>query len=368
MLGNSFGRLFRVTTAGASYSDAQVIVMDGVPSGLPLTEEDIQTDLDRRRTAQSPITTPRREADQVKIVAGTLNGHTTGAPVAMIIYSTDKKPFHMKQYLETRDILRPGHAEYTYHVKYGEYRDYRGGGRASGRVTVSAVAAGAIAKKILAAAGIRIIAYTKEFGGFRCPDMEFDDIVANVEANMIRCPDAATAEKMIARSLEVKEMGDTIGGIVEVIARGVSAGIGEPVYDKLSGRIAMALMNIGTVKGVEIGEGFGVAHTLGSEHNDTPHVEDGEVRFRTNRAGGILGGISNGEDIVARIAIKPTPTMAKEQPTVNMATGEPATHAAKTRYDVTVVPRVVPVAEAMVAMVLVDQMMMYRGWKTLVRE
>lgn len=368
MLGNSFGRVFRLTTAGESYGTALMAILDGVPSGLPLTEADIQPDLDRRRPHQSPITSPREETDKVKIVSGMMDGFTTGAPLGLLIYNVDTLPQHIEQYRKVNQLMRPGHADYTYHVKYGKYRDWIGAGRASGRETAARVAAGAVAKKILARKGVRVVAYTKEMAGVVCPEMDFDAIIANVESNMARCPDPKAAEEMIARTMETKRQGDTVGGIVEVIARGVPAGVGEPVFDKLSAIIAQGLMSIGAVKGVEIGEGFAVARKPGSETNDIPYIDNGKVRFRTNYAGGLLGGITNGEDIIARCAVKPTSTMRKDQLTINMFKMEETVLAAETRYDVTIVPRVVPVAEAMVAMAVVDGMMMYRGWQTFVEE
>ncbi len=368
MLGNSFGRMFRLTTAGEAYGPALVAILDGVPCGLPLTEADIQPDLDRRRPHQSPITSPRKETDQVKIVAGVLDGYTTGAPLALIIYNVDTPREHFEQYRAVSQLMLPGHAHYTYHVKYGKYRDWVSAGRANGRETAARVAAGAVAKKLLGRKGIRVVAYTKELAGVVCPEMDFEDIVANVESNMARCPDQKAAEEMIARTMEAKSEGDTVGGVVEVIARGVPAGVGEPVFDKLSAVIAHGLMSIGAVKGVEIGGGFAMTRKRGSEIHDIPYVENGKVRFRTNFAGGLLGGITNGEDIVARCAVKPTPTMRRPQPTINMLTLEETTIAGQTRYDVTIVPRVVPVAEAMMALALVDSLMMYRGWQSFVEE
>jgi len=368
MLGNTFGRLFRVTTCGESYGGALQIIVDGVPPGLELSEADIQPDLDRRRPGQSDITSPRQETDVVKIVAGVFNGYTTGAPVGMIIYNVDTLPKHVAQYEKVKELMRPGHADYTYHVKYGRFRDWRGAGRASGRETAGRVAAGALAKKLLAREGVQVVAYTKEMAGIRAREMSFDEIVAGVEQNTARCPDPEAAEKMIQKTLEVKKQGDTVGGIVEIIARGMPPGVGEPVFDKLSAQIAKALMSIGAVKGVEIGEGFSAATKLGSESNDIPYVDGDRVRFRTNHAGGLLGGITNGEDIVARIVVKPTSTISIDQQTVNMFKMEETILAAETRRDATIVPRIVPVAEAMMALVLVDQLMMWRGYSAFIRE
>lgn len=367
MLGNTFGRVFRVTAAGESYGPALQIIVDGVPPGVPLTEADIQRDLDRRRPGQSAITSPRQEKDRVQIVAGVMEGYTTGAPVGMIIYNVDTKPFHVKQYAKVMERVRPGHADYTFHIKYGRFRDWRGAGRSSGRETACRVAAGAVAKKILAREGIQVVAYTVELAGIRArPDLTWDEIINNTETNAARCPDVETSELMIQKTLEIARQGDTVGGIVEVIARGVPPGLGEPVFDKLSASLAHAMMSIGAVRGIEFGDGFEEARRRGSENNDIPYYdEQGKVRFRTNHCGGMLGGISTGEDIVFRIAVKPTSTISIDQPTINVIKKQNETLAAETRRDPTIVPRVVPVAEAMTAIVLVDHLMMWNGYRSL---
>lgn len=367
MLGNTFGRVFRVTAAGESYGPALQIIVDGVPPGVPLTDADIQRDLDRRRPGQSAITSPRQEKDRVQIVAGVMEGYTTGAPVGMIIYNVDTKPFHVKQYAKVMERVRPGHADYTFHIKYGRFRDWRGAGRSSGRETACRVAAGAVAKKILAREGIQVVAYTVELAGIRArPDLTWDEIINNTETNAARCPDVETSELMIQKTLEIARQGDTVGGIVEVIARGVPAGLGEPVFDKLSASLAHAMMSIGAVRGIEFGDGFEEARRRGSENNDIPYYdEQGKVRFRTNHCGGMLGGISTGEDIVFRIAVKPTSTISIDQPTINVIKKQNETLAAETRRDPTIVPRVVPVAEAMTAIVLVDHLMMWNGYRSL---
>ena len=367
MQGNTFGRLFRVTAAGESYGPALQIIVDGVPPGLPITETEIQYELDRRRPGQSAITSPRQEKDKVQIVAGVFDGYTTGAPVGLIIYNTDTKPFHVKQYAKVMERVRPGHADYTFHIKYGRFRDWRGAGRSSGRETACRVAAGAVAKKILGREGIEIRAYTKEMAGISArPDLTWEDIIANTETNAARCPDPRASERMIAQTLEIAQKGDTVGGIIEVIARGVPAGLGEQVFDKLTAVLAHAMMSIGAVRGVEFGDGFQEARRLGSENNDIPYYDEkGNVRFRTNRCGGMLGGISNGEDIVFRIAVKPTSTISIDQMTINVIHKQNEMLAAETRRDPTIVPRVVPVAEAMTAMVLVDFLMMGNGYRSL---
>jgi chorismate synthase len=362
MLGNTYGRVFRVTTCGESYGDAMVTIVDGVPPGLALTDEMIQTELDKRRPGQSELDSPRKETDRVHIFAGMRDGFTSGAPVGMIVHNVDRQDIHVKQYRDVKDVIRPGHAEYTFFIKYGEFADWCGAGRASGRETVGRVAAGAVAKHILQKENIEVIGYIKECHGIKAREMSFEEIKANYRKNEINCPDLETAEKMIKEVLEIKNQGDTCGGVVEIIVRGVPAGLGEPVFDKLSACIAHGLMSIGAVKGVEFGAGFQAARMKGSENNDLPYLDEkGRVRFRTNNSGGFLGGITNGEDIVVRIAVKPTATLSIDQPTINMATMKEETLAAITRRDATICPRIYPVAEAMVAISILDQLMMVKG-------
>lgn len=367
MLGNTWGRLFRVTTCGESYGEALQIIVEGVPSGIPLSKEEIQAELDRRRPGTSPLDSPRQETDQVEIVAGLMDGVTTGAPIGMIIYNVDRQPIHVQQYRQVKDLIRPGHAEYTYFMKYGRYADWRGAGRASGRETAGRVAAGAIARKLLARENIYIWGYVKECAGIAAREMSLEEIKAHYRSNLIHCPDEEAAQKMIARILEIKEEGDTCGGIVEVIAEGVPPGLGEPVFHKLSADLAAALMSIGSVKGVEFGLGFQATRLKGSENNDIPYLDGNRVRFRTNHAGGLLGGISTGENIVARIAVKPTSTISKDQQTVNMAEMKEEVLAAITRRDPTICARIVSVAEAMVALTLMDHLMIWRGWQGIAR-
>ncbi len=362
MLGNTYGRVFRVTTCGESYGDAMVTIVDGVPPGLALTDEMIQTELDKRRPGQSELDSPRKETDRVHIFAGMRDGFTSGAPVGMIVHNVDRQDIHVKQYRDVKDVIRPGHAEYTFFIKYGEFADWCGAGRASGRETVGRVAAGAVAKHILQKENIEVIGYIKECHGIKAREMSFEEIKANYRKNEINCPDLETAEKMIKEVLEIKNQGDTCGGVVEIIVRGVPAGLGEPVFDKLSACIAHGLMSIGAVKGVEFGAGFQAARMKGSENNDLPYLDEkGRVRFRTNNSGGFLGGITNGEDIVVRIAVKPTATLSIDQPTINMATMKEETLAAITRRDATICPRIYPVAEAMVAISILDKLMMVKG-------
>ncbi|HOE13073.1 MAG TPA: chorismate synthase [bacterium] len=365
MLGNSFGRLFRVYACGESYGEALQIIVDGVPAGIPLTDADIQKELDRRRPGQSQLDSPRGETDKVKIVAGLLEGITTGAPVGMIIYNVDRQPIHVDQYRAVKDIMRPGHAEHTYFYKYGQYADWCGAGRSSGRESACRVAAGALAKLLLARENIQVAGYVKELCGIRACEVTFDEILENGEKNEIRCPDLETAKKMIARCFEIKEDGDTAGGVVEIRARNVPPGLGEPVFDKLSATIAHGIMSIGAVKGFEIGAGFAVAKMKGSECNDIPYIDNGRIRFKTNRSGGIDGGISNGEEIIVRMAVKPTSTISIEQDSVNLPKLEPAKLAAITRRDPTICARIVAVGEAMVAIALVDHLMMWRGYDSM---
>lgn len=358
MLGNTFGRAFRVTTSGEAFGPALLGIVEGVPAGVPLVESDIQYELDRRRPGQSAIATPRQESDSVRILSGTLDKITTGAPIGLVIENEWATPERIAAYADEKDIIKPGHATYTYFAKYGIHRDWVADGRANGRETAMRVAAGAIAKKLLASVGVEIVGYTKALGGISAPAMPYETIREHADDSQVRCPDAETAERMLKRALAAKEDGESIGGIVEVIAHNVPVGWGEPVYDKLDANLARALMSIGSVKGIEIGAGFAVAAMVGSENNDLPCVEDDRIGFRTNHAGGILGGISTGEDIVVRMAVKPTPTIAKEQETVDMVTKQSVTFRCKTATDSAIVPRMVPIAEAMVALTLIDHAML----------
>jgi chorismate synthase len=352
MSGNSFGQIFRITTFGESHGPGLGVVIDGCPPGVPLATDFIQLELDRRRPGQSEVTTPRKEADLVEILSGVFEGHTTGTPIAMLIRNLDADP---SAYEHLRRVFRPGHADYTYYMKYG-IRDHRGGGRSSGRETAARVAAGAVAKQILYSHKIFVVAGTIQVGGIRA--MVFDPFV--VEENALRCPDPAYAELMLAEVNQARERGDSIGGVVEVRARGVPAGLGEPVFGKLDADLAYALMGIGAVKAVEIGDGWAVASRLGTENQD-PFIQDhGKIRSEMNRAGGILGGISTGEEIICRIAVKPTASIAAEQRTVDLE-GRATTIQIKGRHDPCICPRIVPVAEAMTALVLVDHLLRQRA-------
>ncbi|MFH1127631.1 MAG: chorismate synthase [archaeon] len=351
MGGNTFGTIFKATTFGESHGNAVGVVVDGCPAGLLLDVSDIQKELDRRKPGQSGITTQRKEDDVAEILSGVFAGKTLGTPIAIIVRNKDQKS---KDYERLKDVFRPGTADFTYCSKYG-LRDYRGGGRASGRETVGRVAAGAIAKKILALKGTRIVAHTKEVCGIRAKT--FDESV--IEKNPVRCADGKAAALMEKKIAGAARAGDSVGGIVEVIARSPPCNLGEPVFDKLDADIAKALMSIGAVKGVEIGEGFNVSNMLGSDDNDVLHYDGKRVRHQTNHAGGIVGGIANGEDIVVRIAVKPTPSVFKEQVMMDVKCQQKKM-AIEGRHDPCICPRIVPVAEAMVALVLVDHMLRAR--------
>lgn len=373
MLGNTFGRIFRVTTCGESYGKGKgsglAVIVDGVPPGLKLTREVIQKELDKRRPGHGKLNSPRKETDQCEIFAGVgQDGVTTGAPLGIIIYNVDTQKVHIDQYRAYKDIFRPGHATYSFFLKYGNAQDWCGAGRASGRETVGRVAAGAVAKFILQREKIEILAYTKECMGIRAKEMTWDTIRQNYGKNEINCPDMEAAKRMEKKVLEIKEEGDTAGGIIEVIAHNVPPGLGEPVFDKLNATIAHALCSIGAIKGIEFGAGFKVGNMKGSENNDQPYMsKDGRVRFRTNNAGGFLGGISNGEDIVVRIAVKPTPTISLPQTSINMKKMKEEKLSPITRRDPTLVARIYVVAEAMMSMALLDSLYLARAYDSLAR-
>ncbi len=341
MGGNSFGTLFRVTTWGESHGQAIGAVVDGCPPRMELSVEDIQKELERRRPGRGKGTSPRKEEDRVEILSGVYEGRTTGTPISLLIWNQD---VDSKPYEEGKEIFRPGHADFTYQAKYG-IRDPRGGGRASARETAGRVAAGAIAKKVLRKEKIDIVAYTLELGGIRAEKMDYGEI----EHNGLFCPDRNAAAKMEEKMEEIRSQGDSLGGIVEILVRGCPPGLGEPVFDKLEADLAKGLMSIGAVRGVEVGAGFRVARMLGSESND-PLIPGG---FEKNDAGGILGGISTGADILLRVAVKPIPSISREQKTVDIL-GKPVSLKVRGRHDVSAIPRIHPVCEAMVAIVLAD--------------
>ncbi|MFC0335061.1 chorismate synthase [Paenibacillus sepulcri] len=341
MAGNSFGEQFRITTFGESHGEAVGVIVDGVTPGIEIDEAFIQIQMDRRKPGQSSVTTPRKEYDAVSILSGMYEGRTTGTPLFIILFNKDMKP---EAYNDIQHAFRPGHADFTYLQKYG-IRDHRGSGRASGRETAGRVAAGAVARKLLEHRGVSVMAYTTDIGGIRCET--FDE--HQIELNAVRACDPDAAVRMIAKIEELAAAGDSCGGIVECRIRGVMPGIGEPVFDKLDADLAKAMLSIGAVKGIEFGEGFAAAAMRGSEHNDGM---DGSG-FLSNHAGGIIGGISTGEEIVFRVAVKPTSSISLPQQTVNIR-GEEQTIRTEGRHDPCICPRIVPVVEAMACLVLED--------------
>ncbi len=348
MGGSVFGSYFRISTFGESHGGAVGVVLDGVPPGLELSEEEVQIQLDRRKGGQSEASTPRAEPDQVHFMSGVFEGKATGTPILMILYNKDARP---QAYDAIKDLFRPGHADHTYLSKYG-IRDHRGSGRASGRETAARVAAGAVARKLLEARGVRIFAYSKRIAGIQCPDIDpasFDPAV--IERNPLRASDGETAKLMMSEIEKAKADKDSVGGIVECRISGVPAGLGEPVFDKLDALLAHAMLSIGAVKGIEFGTGFGAADLRGSEHNDGMDKKG----FLSNHAGGIIGGISNGQEIVFRLVVKPTSSIEKPQKTVGVD-GKEHTIVTEGRHDVCILPRIVPVVEAMACLVLEDQL------------
>jgi len=347
MSGSSFGKLFKITTWGESHGRGLGVVIEGCPAGLPIKESEIQLELNRRRTGQSKVTTTRKEGDQIQIMSGVFRGKTTGTPISLLVENEDADS---SKYELIKDLYRPGHADYTYDMKYG-FRDYRGGGRSSARETVGRVAAGAIAKKLLARERIKIIGFTRQVGKHIAKNIDYREI----ENNIVRCPDNKIAEKMINSIMRARKKGDSLGGVVEVIAKGVPAGLGEPVFDRLDADLAKAVMSMPAVKGVEIGVGFQSAVMTGSECNDVFTMKNKKVITTTNNAGGILGGISNGMDIVIRLVVKPTSSINKAQDTVTQQ-GKKAEIRVEGRHDPCVATRAVPIAEAMVAITLIDHL------------
>lgn len=356
MPGNSFGHTFRITTFGESHGPAVGVIVDGCPPHLPLSESDIQPDLDRRRPGQSSITTARQEGDEVEILSGVFEGVTTGTPICMMVRNKDARS---RDYSEIKDLFRPGHADHTYLEKYGT-RDYRGGGRASARETVGRVAAGAVAKKLLAGEGIAVVAYTCQVGDIVMEPPASAVTLSQVEANPVRCPDAEAAARMEALIHAVRAEQDSIGGAVELAAYRVPAGLGEPVFDKLKADLAKAMLSLPAVVGFEYGSGFAAASMRGSEHNDLYEMRDGDVRTQTNRHGGMLGGISSGEPIVMRVAIKPTSSIPMAQDTLDVY-GDSREISTKGRHDPCLVTRFVPMGEAMVALVLADHLLRWNA-------
>ncbi|MCK4274133.1 MAG: chorismate synthase [Dehalococcoidales bacterium] len=347
---NSIGRLFTVTSFGESHGKCVGVIVDGCPAGLPLTGADIQKEVDRRRAGEGAASTTRREEDRVEILAGVSDGFTTGAPVCLLIANEDIKD---ADYESIRSKLRPGHADYTAYMKYGGFNDWRGGGRFSGRITATFVMAGAVARKLLDLIGVEIVAHTVEIGGVVAGPVEFDEI-KKAGADPLYCADPAASKKMTEIIASTRQEGDSLGGIIEGIARNVPVGLGEPVFDNLDGDMAKALLAIPAVKGVEFGAGFAAARKKGSENNDPFIVRDDRIVTATNNAGGILGGISNGMPLVVRVAVKPTSSIAREQKTVDIQKMASTDLKIEGRHDVCIVPRAVPVVEAMMAITLCD--------------
>ncbi len=352
-----FGEAFRIATWGESHGGGVGVVIDGCPARLELTEADVQPDLDRRRPGQSDIVTPRKEEDTCRILSGVFEGRTLGTPIAILVQNTDARP---EAYREMETLFRPSHADFTYQEKYG-IRNWQGGGRASARETIGRVAAGAVAKKLLGVMfpGIEILAWVSAIHDIEA-DVDVRTVTtAEIEATAVRCPDPAAAALMIERIKAVRADGDSVGGVIAAIVRGVPVGLGEPVFDKLEADLAKAMLSLPATKGFEIGSGFAGARLRGSEHNDAFRMRDGRVRAVTNFSGGIQGGISNGESVSFRVAFKPTATIAKSQQTVSVG-GEEAYLAARGRHDPCVLPRAAPMVEAMVALVLCDHALRQR--------
>ncbi len=357
-MGNTFGQLFRVTTFGESHGGGIGVVIDGCPPRIQIVQAEIQRELDRRRPGQSKLTTQRREKDRCEILSGVFEGKTLGTPIAILIRNKDARP---EDYSEIAHKFRPSHADYTYEAKYG-FRNWQGGGRASARETIGRVAAGAIAKRILSTcyADFEIVGYVAQIHGLTATIDRSTVRMRDVEKNSVRCPDAATAKRMASLIEEIRGQGDSIGGVIECVARGIPPGLGEPVFDKLEADLAKAMLSIPAAKGFEIGSGFAATRMQGSQHNDAFEIRDGRIRTRTNNSGGVQGGISNGEDIYFRVAFKPPATIALQQKTV-ASSNEEVRLAAGGRHDPCVLPRAVPIVEAMAALVLCDDALRQRA-------
>jgi len=350
-MSNSFGNLFTITSFGESHGRLIGIIIDGCPAGLAINEQDIQKELDKRKPGEDPASTTRKEEDKAEVLSGIFNGHTTGAPVCLAIWNKD---IDSGKYEKGKFLPRPGHADFTSYIKYGGFGDYRGGGRFSGRITAGFVMAGAIARKLLKLINTEVMAHTVEIGDIAARHMDFDEIRQNITRNPLRCADAKAARKMTAAIEEAARQGDSLGGIIEGIALGLPAGLGEPIFGALDAQLVKALFAIPAVKGVEFGAGFQSARKKGSENNDPFVIENDKLVTGSNNAGGILGGISNGMPLVVRVAIKPTASIAKSQQTVNMDEMTGAKLELKGRHDVCIVPRATVVVEAMIAVTLCD--------------
>ena len=358
MAGNIFGSAFRISTFGESHGLGLGVIIDGCPAGLPIHAEFIESELQRRRPGQSKIVTQRKEPDQVEILSGVFDGHSTGTPIAMVIRNTDQKS---KDYSHIADKFRPSHADFTYHSKYGN-RDYRGGGRSSARETAARVAAGAVAKMLLQQESIQIFAYVSQVGPIRIQQQYHQVDADQIETNIVRCPEKDTAEEMIQFIQKIRKAGDTIGGVITGVVKGTPAGLGEPVFDKLHADLAKAMLSINACKGFEYGSGFAGVEMRGSQHNDDMYMTDDTVSFSKNFSGGIQGGITNGADIYFNVAFKPVATIMRDQKSINTQ-GEEVVVTGKGRHDPCVVPRAVPIVEAMTALVLADHYLRNRSAK-----
>jgi len=357
-MSNTFGQLFRVTTFGESHGGGIGVVIDGCPSRIGISEQEIQRELDRRRPGQSKLTSQRKEEDRCEILSGVFQGQTLGTPVAILVRNKDARP---EDYVEIAQKFRPSHADYTYEAKYG-IRNWQGGGRASARETIGRVAAGAVARKILSAlyADFELVAYVTQIHEVTAKIDRSTVTIKEVEKNLVRCPDTAAEKKMISLIEQIRDAGDSVGGIIECVARGIPPGLGEPVFDKLEADLAKAMLSIPAAKAFEIGSGMGATRMRGSQHNDAFETRGGKIRTTTNNSGGVQGGISNGEDIYFRVAFKPPATIALEQKTVTASNAETEL-AARGRHDPCVLPRAVPIVEAMAALVLCDHALRQRA-------
>ena len=359
-MGSTFGQLFRITTYGESHGGGIGVVIDGCPPQIVISEADIQSELDRRRQGQSKITTQRKEEDRCEILSGLFDGKSLGTPISILVRNQDARP---EAYTEMKTTFRPSHADFTYEAKYG-IRNWQGGGRASARETIGRVAAGAVARKVLEkiSSKLEIVAYVTEVHEVAAEINRSKVRKEDVDRNIVRCPDEAAAKKIISLIEQVREEGDSLGGVIECVVRGIPAGLGEPVFDKLEADLAKAMLSLPATKGFEIGSGFAATRMRGSQHNDAFEIRDERVRTSTNFSGGVQGGISNGEDIYFRVAFKPTATIAKKQQTVTAAQEE-TTLTARGRHDPCVLPRAVPMVEAMAALVLCDHALRQRAVK-----
>ncbi len=357
-MSSHFGELFRISTFGESHGGGVGVVIDGCPPRLTLSEADIQVDLDRRRPGQSDLVTPRKEADRCRILSGVFEGQTLGTPIAVLVSNEDARP---EAYSEMETAFRPSHADFTYQAKYG-IRNWQGGGRSSARETIGRVAAAAVAKKVLAAwcPGLEIVAYVQSVHLIEAAIDPATVTTAAVESNAVRCPDPEAAGEMTTLIRTMRAKGDSVGGVIACVVRGMPVGLGEPVFDRLEADLAKGMLSLPATKGFEIGSGFGAPRLTGSEHNDAFEMREGRVRTTSNRSGGVQGGISNGEDLFFRVAFKPTATIAQSQKTVTI-TGEDTALAARGRHDPCVLPRAVPMVEAMAALVLVDHVLRQRA-------